>query len=245
MQIQNATALVTGANRGIGRAYVEALVKAGAKRIYATARQVEALQEVVAIAPDRIIPLTLDITNEAQVQQVAGLAQDINLLINNAGVASVGGLFDADAWGVAQAQMDTNYFGTLRMVYAFTPILQRNGGGTIVNLLSIVSVVNIPNVASYSASKAALYSATQAMRAKLAGQNIQVIGVYPGPIDTDMSSHLEIDKTSPIIVAEKTLAAIVSGTEDVYPDPMAVEVFKNLSEPLKVWEKQFAAMMPA
>lgn len=244
MQVQNATALVSGANRGIGRAYVEVLVKAGAKRIYATARNVDSLKDVVAIAPDRIVPLTLDITNEAQVQQVATVAQDVNLLINNAGIASVGGLFDPDAWEVAQLQMNTNYFGTLRMVYAFAPILQQNGGGAIVNLLSIVSVVNVPNVASYSASKAALYSATQAMRAKLAGQNIQVIGVYPGPIDTAMSSHLDIDKTAPIVVAEQTLAGIESGTEDVYPDPMAVAVFKNLSEPLKVWEKQFAAMMP-
>lgn len=244
MKIQETVAFVTGANRGIGKAYVEALVAAGASRVYAAARTVEALQEVVAIAPDRIVPIALDITNLDQISAVAAKAADVTLLINNAGVLGSGGLFTANSVETAQWEMTTNYFGTLYMIRAFAPILQRNGGGAVVNLLSIASVANVPVFSSYSASKAALYSLTQGMRAELAQQGTQVVGVFPGPVDTAMAEGVPLDKIAPIEVAKATLQAIEQGIEEVYPDPVSQNVFANLQTPLKAVEKQFAGMLP-
>jgi NAD(P)-dependent dehydrogenase (short-subunit alcohol dehydrogenase family) len=244
MNIQEAVAFVTGANRGIGKAYVEALVQAGARRIYAAARNADALNAVVAIAPDRIIPIALDVTQPDQVNAVAQMAQDVTLLVNNAGVLGSGGLFTATSVETAHWEMATNYFGTLYMIRAFAPILQRNGGGAIVNLLSISSVVNVPVFSSYSASKAALYSLTQGVRAELAPQGTQVIGVFPGPVDTAMSEGIPLDKVAPIEVAKATLQAIAQGIEEVYPDAVSQNVFANLQVPLKEVEKQFAGMLP-
>ncbi|WP_055076746.1 SDR family oxidoreductase [Pseudanabaena sp. 'Roaring Creek'] len=244
MNIQGSIAFVTGANRGIGKADVEALVKAGASRIYATARSIESLKDIVAIATDRIIPIALDITNPEQVIAAAEQAQDVNLLINNAGVLGAGGLFVENSIETAQWEMNTNYFGTLSMVRAFAPILKRNGGGAIVNILSVVSVANAPVFSSYSASKAALNSLTQGVRAELAAQGTQVIGVFPGPVDTDMAEAVPMDKVAPIEVANLILQAVENGIEDVYPDPVSQGVFSEIHAPLKAVEKQFAGWMP-
>lgn len=244
MNIHNSVAVVTGANRGIGRAYVEALLQAGARRIYATARSIETLQAVVALAPDLIIPIALDITDPAQVNGLAQTAQDVTLLINNAGVIGSGGLFTPNSVETAQWEMNTNYFGTLSMVRTFAPILQRNGGGAIVNMLSVVSVANAPVFASYSASKAALNSLTQDIRAELAAQGTQVVGVFPGPVATAMTEGLPVDKAEPIDVAQAVLQAIEAGLEDVYPDPVSQSAFAAIAEPLKAVEKQFASWMP-
>jgi NAD(P)-dependent dehydrogenase (short-subunit alcohol dehydrogenase family) len=244
MNIQGSVAFVSGANRGIGKAYVEALLQAGARRVYAAARTIETLNEVVAIAPDRVMPIALDVTNLDAVKAAAQIAQDTTILINNAGVLGVGGLFTDASPATAQWEMNTNYFGTLSMIRAFAPILQRNGGGAIVNLLSIVSVVNAPVFSSYSASKAALYSLTQGVRAELAAQGTLVVGVFPGPVDTAMSEGVPMDKVAPSEVANATLQAIAQGVEEVYPDPVSQNVFANLQVPLKAVEKQFAGMLP-
>jgi NAD(P)-dependent dehydrogenase (short-subunit alcohol dehydrogenase family) len=244
MNIQGSIAFVTGANRGIGKADVEALVKAGASRIYATARSIESLKDIVAIAPDRIIPIALDITNPEQVIEAAQKAQDVTLLINNAGVLGAGGLFVESSIATAQWEMNTNYFGTLSMVRAFAPILKSNGGGAIVNILSVVSVANAPVFSSYSASKAALNSLTQGIRAELASQGTQVIGVFPGPVDTDMAEAIPMDKVSPLEVANLILQAVEKGIEDVYPDSVSQGVFSEIQAPLKAVEKQFAGWMP-
>ncbi|PZO44279.1 MAG: short-chain dehydrogenase [Pseudanabaena frigida] len=244
MNIQGSIAFVTGANRGIGKADVEALVKAGASRIYATARSIESLKDIVAIAPDRIIPIALDITNPEQVIEAAQKAQDVTLLINNAGVLGAGGLFVESSIATAQWEMNTNYFGALSMVRAFAPILKNNGGGAIVNILSVVSVANAPVYSSYSASKAALHSLTQGIRAELASQGTQVIGVFPGPVDTDMAEAVPMDKVAPIEVANLILQAVENGIEDVYPDPVSQGVFSEIQVPLKAVEKQFAGWLP-
>jgi NAD(P)-dependent dehydrogenase (short-subunit alcohol dehydrogenase family) len=244
MNIQGSIAFVTGANRGIGKADVEALVNAGASRIYATARSVESLKDTVAIAPDRIIPIALDITNPEQVTAAAQQAQDVTLLINNAGVLGAGGLFVERSMETAQWEMNTNYFGTLSMVRAFAPILKRNGGGAIVNILSVVAVANAPVFSSYSASKAALNSLTQGIRAELTPQGTQVIGVFPGPVDTDMAEAIPMDKVAPIEVANLILQAVEQGIEDVYPDPVSQSVFSEIQAPLKAVEKQFAGWLP-
>jgi NAD(P)-dependent dehydrogenase (short-subunit alcohol dehydrogenase family) len=244
MNVQDSVAFVTGANRGIGKAYVKALLQAGARRIYATARSIEALTDVVAIAPDRIISIALDVTDLAQVKAAAETAQDVTLLINNAGVIGSGGLFTPNSVETAQWEMNTNYFGTLSMVRTFAPILKGNGGGAIVNMLSVVAVANAPVFGSYSASKAALHSLTQDIRAELAAQGTQVVGVFPGPVDTAMTEGLPVDKTEPIAVAQAVLQAVGAGLEDVYPDPVSQSAFAAISEPLKAVEKMFAGWMP-
>ncbi len=244
MNVQESVAFVTGANRGIGKAYVEALVQAGARRIYAAARSLDTLNDVVAIAPDRIVPIALDVTDPAHVNAAAQIAQDVTLLINNAGVIGSGGLFTANSVETAQWEMNTNYFGTLSMVRAFAPILQRNGGGAIINMLSVVSVASAPVFGSYSASKAALNSLTQDIRAELATQGTQVIGVFPGPVDTAMADGVPGDKAEPIAVANAALDAVETGLEDVYPDPVSQRVFSAIADPLKAVEKMFAGWMP-
>jgi NAD(P)-dependent dehydrogenase (short-subunit alcohol dehydrogenase family) len=244
MNVQGSTVLITGANRGIGKAYVEGFLEAGAARIYATARSLAALEAVVAMAPDRIIPLALDVTRPEEVAVVAQQAPDVNILINNAGVLGSGGLFTDQSVETAQWEMQTNYFGTLSMVRAFAPVLKRNGGGAIVNLLSIVSVVNAPVFSSYSASKAALYSLTQGVRAELAKQGTHVIGVFPGPVDTAMAEGVPMDKIAPIAVAQATIRAIAEQIEEVYPDPTSQHVFAHLQSPLKEVEREFAGMLP-
>ncbi len=244
MNVQESVAFVTGANRGIGKAYVEALVQAGARHIYAAARSIDTLKDVVAIAPDRITPIALDVTVPEQVNAAAQTAQDVTLLINNAGVIGSGGLFIASTIETAQWEMNTNYFGTLSVVRAFAPILQRNGGGAIVNMLSVVSVANAPVFSSYSASKAALHSLTQGIRAELAKQGTQVVGVFPGPVDTAMTEGVPGDKAVPLEVAKTILQAVETGIEDVYPDAVSQIVFSTISDPLKAVEKQFASWMP-
>jgi len=244
MQIQDSVALVTGANRGIGQAYVEALIRAGARRVYAAARQVDTLTDVVAIAPQQVIPVALDVTRSEQIDAAAKLAHDVTLLINNAGVIGSGGLFTPNSVETAQGEMNTNYFGTLLMVRAFAPILQRHGGGAIVNMMSVVSVANAPVFGSYSASKAALNSLTQNIRAELAPQGTLVVGVFPGPVDTAMAAGVPGDKAEPIDVAKAALQAVEAGLEDVYPDAVSQHVFAAIADPLKAVEKQFATWLP-
>jgi NAD(P)-dependent dehydrogenase (short-subunit alcohol dehydrogenase family) len=244
MDIQGSVAFVTGANRGIGKAYIAALVQAGARRIYATARNVETLKDVVALAPDRVIPLALDVTNPAQILAAAQIATDVNLLINNAGVLSAGGFFAPNSVENAQWEMNTNYFGTLQMIRAFAPILKVNGGGVIVNMLSIVSVVSVPVYGSYSASKAALHALTQGIRAELAQQGTHVVAVFPGPVDTDMAEGVPMEKVAPSEIANASLQAVEKQIEDVYPDPVSQNVFAEIHTPLKALEQQFAGMLP-
>jgi NAD(P)-dependent dehydrogenase (short-subunit alcohol dehydrogenase family) len=244
MDINTTVALVTGANRGIGKAFVETLHQTGVKRIYATARNLESLQDVVAIAPEKIIPIALDVTNLDQIAQVAQQTLDVNLLINNAGVLGSGGFFAENSLETAQWEMSTNYFGTLYMIRTFAPILKHNGGGAIINLLSIASIVNVPVFASYSASKAALHSLTQGARAELAQQGTLVVGVFPGPVDTAMSDGVPLDKVPPIQIAQAALQAVEQGIEDVYPDPVSQQFFTGISQNPKAVEKQFAGMLP-
>ncbi|BAZ18707.1 short-chain dehydrogenase/reductase SDR (plasmid) [Calothrix sp. NIES-4071] len=160
MNIKTSIALVTGANRGIGKAIVEALCCQGVKRIYATARDINSLKNLVSLDPQKIIPIELDVTKLEQVLSVAELAQNVNVLINNAGVLARDGFFSASSVENARWEMETNFYGTLHMIRAFAPILGNNGGGAIINLVSLVSHVNVPMFGTYSASKAAALSLT-------------------------------------------------------------------------------------
>jgi NAD(P)-dependent dehydrogenase (short-subunit alcohol dehydrogenase family) len=235
--------LVTGANRGIGRAYVEALVKAGARKVYATARKAESVQDLVAAHPGVVEVFALDISDPAQIANAAAKASDVTVLINNAGVANGGFLLaEAGASGMRK-DVAVNVFGTTDMIRAFAPVLQANGGGAIVVLNSIASLVNFPLLSGYSASKAALHSVTQGVRAELAHKGTLVTGVYPGPIDTAMAEPIDMPKEPPSAVADATLTALANGDEEVFPDAMAKDVAKNFKADWKALEKSMAAMV--
>jgi NAD(P)-dependent dehydrogenase (short-subunit alcohol dehydrogenase family) len=185
MRLENAVALVTGANGGIGQYYIEALRIAGVARIYAGARNPNSLTEIVAKDPQRIIPISLDIVDEQSIIAAAEKCKDVTLLINNAGIGLLKSLISATDLKSARSEMEVNYFGTLAMCRAFAPVLKSNGSGAIVNMLSILGKVNFPMNASYSASKAAAILMTQGVRAELAAQGTLVVGVMPGTVDTE------------------------------------------------------------
>ncbi len=244
MRIENTTAFVSGANRGIGKAFVEELLLAGAKKVYAAARDPEQLGDLIAPEPDRIEAVALDITDPDMIRAAAEGQSDVTLLVNNAGIAAFAGFIAADDSATARVEMETNYFGTLNMVRAFAPVLAKNGGGAIVNLASIASHVNFPVLGSYSASKAAVHSLTQGVRAELASRGTLVVGVYPGPVDTDMAADFPMDKTPPNEVVRVILDAVEAGTEDVYPDPMSKELHAGLLGDPKAVERQTGGMLP-
>ncbi len=241
MKIDKSTALVTGANRGIGRAFVEALLEQGAARVYAAARQPDSLTELVQTAPDRVVPLKLDVTDHESVALAAETASDVDLLINNAGVLAFTDLLTGDL-DLIRRDMETNYYGMLNMARAFAPVLATNTPAAMVNVLSVVSLASMPMIGGYSASKAAAFSLTQGIRKRLSEQGIAVHAVFPGPIDTDMARDLDMPKASPRDVAVASLEAVESGTQDTFPDPMAREVHSTWSSDPKALEMQFAAM---
>jgi NAD(P)-dependent dehydrogenase (short-subunit alcohol dehydrogenase family) len=244
-KIEGKAALVTGANRGIGRAFVEELLAAGVAKVYAAARDTETLSDLVEMGNGRVVPLALDVTKPNMIEAAAEIHRDVALLINNAGVAAFEGIIDARSGAPARDEMETNYFGTFNMIRAFAPVLAANGGGAIVNLSSIAAHVNFPVLGSYSASKAAVHSLTQGVRAELAAQGTLVVGVYPGPVDTDMVASLPMDKTPPNRVVRTVLDGVEAGEEDIYPDPMSSEMRSGLLGDPKAVEKQVAGMLPA
>jgi short-subunit dehydrogenase len=245
MKVEGVVALVTGANGGIGKHYIEALQTAGAARIYAGARNPEALTEIASTAPERIIPIQLDIVDRESIQAAAARCQDVSLLINNAGIAKYQGLIAAPDLSSARAEMEVNYFGTLEMCRAFAPILKTHEGGAIVNMQSIIALVNFPKNGGYSASRAASLSMTQGIRAELAAQGTLVVAVLPGTVDTSMSKNDPPPKVSPSEVARVALQAVIDCTEEVYPGEQAKDMAAKLLQDPKSIEKWMATMLPA
>jgi NAD(P)-dependent dehydrogenase (short-subunit alcohol dehydrogenase family) len=241
MNISSSIALVTGANRGIGRAFVEGLLRGGARRVYAAARNPALLEPVVALDRARVIPLKIDITSWRDVETAAQAAADVNLLINNAGVLASGNVLASDV-GLLQQDMETNYLGTLTMIRHFAPVIERNGGGAIINVLTLIALASMPGFGGYSASKAAAYSMTQAVRAELASKGIRVHAVFPGAVDTDMLRGVEMPKTSPQEVAQVVLAAVQAGEEDIFPDPMSQNAQATWRQDPKALERMFASL---
>ncbi|PSN10446.1 short-chain dehydrogenase [filamentous cyanobacterium CCT1] len=252
MQVKDSVVLVTGANSGIGKHYIDVLLAMGAARIYAGARQLSSLDDLIAIDPDRIIPVALDVTNQATIDAAAMQCHDVNLLINNAGIGLLKGLISAPDLAAARAEMEVNYFGTLAMCRAFAPVLKANGGGAstpggstcIVNMLSILGRVNFPMNASYSASKGAGYILTQGVRAELAAQNTLVVGVMPATVDTKSSQDFPPPKVAPEMVVQEALQAVEDGVEDVYPGEQAKAMAAQLLSDPKGLEKAMATMVP-
>ncbi len=212
MQIEGAVALVTGANRGLGKAFARALVERGARTVYAGARSPEDVTD-----PD-VTPIRLDITSAEQVADAVRRCADVTLLINNAVEGRQSPLIGAGSLEAARAQMETNYFGTLAMCQAFAPVLARNGGGALVNMLSIVSFFNRPSIGSFCATKAALWSMTNGIRIELRSQGTLVVGVHAGFIDTRQAIGFHGPKHDPADVAALVLDAIEAGREEVLAD---------------------------
>ena len=248
MKIEDSIALVTGSNRGIGLALVTALVNGGAKKVYAGMRNVDQFKNsdshFLESFKGKVEPVSLDITKKNQVDSAVKKAYDVQLLINNAGIANFSGFIAAEDLTSARQEMEVNYFATLAMIRGFAPVLKKNGGGTIVNILSVASLVNFPMLGSYSASKAALFSLTQGVRAELAAQGTTVTGIFPGPIDTDMGKDIDMEKASPDTLAQGTLDGIEKGEEDIFIDEMAVQFKQGLLSDPKAVERQCAEMLP-
>jgi NAD(P)-dependent dehydrogenase (short-subunit alcohol dehydrogenase family) len=236
MDITQATALVTGANRGIGHALVRALLDAGAKRVYAGARD----PSTVDNRDRRVVPLRIDVTDAASIATLPMAAPDLTLLINNAGVLDFGGPLEASD-EVLDRNFAANFFGPLRMARALAPTIARNGNGAIANVLTIVALASMPALAAYNASKAASWSMTQSLRASLAAKGIAVHAVFPGPVDTEMAAAITFPKTSPDEVARAIVAGIAAGEEDIFPDPMSRQVYDGWRQDHKAVERQFAA----
>jgi NAD(P)-dependent dehydrogenase (short-subunit alcohol dehydrogenase family) len=244
MKLSNAVVLITGANRGLGRALVQRSLAAGARRVYAGARDPSLLAPIVRSAPDRVIPLALDVTDPASIAAAAARAPDVTLLVNNAGVLASFGVLTSPTDAV-ERDFAVNLFGMLATTRAWLPALERAAGtgeAGVLNVLSIVSFANMPALGGYSASKAAAYSVTQALRNELAGKRIAVHAAFPGPIDTDMIRDMPIPKTSPDDVATAILDAVERGIDEVLPDPASRELHAMWKQDPRALERQFVQM---
>jgi NAD(P)-dependent dehydrogenase (short-subunit alcohol dehydrogenase family) len=223
MKIENSTVLITGANRGLGASFVEAALSRGAAKVYAPARRPEPSPVSV------VVPITLDVTDEATIAAAASVARDVTIVINNAGIAVPGGVTGADADASFRRQMETNVFGMLAVSRAFAPVLAGNGGGALVNMLSALSWINAPVLGGYSASKAAAWGVTNALRNELRAAGTLVVGVHAGFIDTDMARGFPGPKSSPAEVVAQVFDAIEAGAEEVLADEVTRRLKAGLS----------------
>lgn len=223
MQIKNSVVLVTGANRGLGQAFVNELLQAGAAKIYAAGR------DPSTITLQGVVPIQLDVTNAADVAAAAARCTDLTLLINNAGIGRGSSFLAVGSTDAARAELETNFFGPLALSQAFAPILKANGGGAIVNVLSVLSWLNISTAATYSASKSAAWSLTNGLRNELRPQGTQVVGVHVGFMDTDMARGVPGPKADPLDVARQTLAALEAGQDEVLADELSRNVKQALA----------------
>lgn len=223
MKIENAVALVTGANRGIGLAFANELLARGARKVYAGAR------DPATVKQSGVQALQLDVTKPDEVRAAALAAPDVTLVINNAGIAQPGGFLAPDSEEVARRLMETNYFAMLRMSKAFAPVLKANGGGAMLNVLSIASWVNGGELAAYAASKSAAWSLTNALRNELRSQNTQVLALHMGFVDTDLTRGLNAQKSRPEDVVRRALDGLASGLDEVLADALTQQVKRGMT----------------
>lgn len=226
MKLDNATVLITGANRGIGLAFVREALARGARKVYAGARDPAT---VSALQLPGIEALQLDVTNPTDVAAAAARCGDVTLLVNNAGIAQMGGFLADGSIDAARAQLETNYFGPLRMSLAFAPILARQGGGAILNVLSVASWISSPMLAVYGSSKSAAWSLTNGLRHDLRQQGTQVLGMHMGFVDTDLTRGIEMAKSTPEAVVRAALDALEAGADEVLADEITRQVKQGLS----------------
>jgi len=231
MKINGTVALVTGANRGLGLAFAKALLAAGASKVYAGAR------DPSRVDIPGVTPIRLDITDADRVASVAQACPDVRLVINNAGAFQQQGFLGERAEQAVREQFETNFFGMLSMSRAFAPVLAANGGGALVNVLSVLSWINLPTAGAYSASKAAAWALTNGLRNELRAQKTQVIAVHAAFIDTDMARHIPGPKVQASDVALQTLAAIEAGQDEVLADDVTRQVKQALNAEPPIYVK--------
>ena len=236
MNIAHKTVLITGANRGIGRALVLEALSRGAKGVYAGTRG------TLDIVDERVTPLMLDVTNAEQIEQAVRQVSSLDVLINNSGIAPYDDLSDP---AVIEQTLAVNFFGMYKVSRAFLPMLKRSHGA-IVNNLSLMALAPLPLTPSYAVSKAAALSMTQSLRALLASEGVKVHGVFLGPVDTDMTRGFEVPKASPESVAHGIFDGLQNGEEDIFPDPMSESLADSWrTGAVKAFERESAALVAA
>ncbi|MEM9941239.1 MAG: SDR family oxidoreductase [Planctomycetota bacterium] len=234
--IQNKVVLITGANRGIGKAILEEAIRRGAAKVYAAVRKLELAQPLVQTYGDRVVPIHVDLTDESSILLAADKAADVDIVVNNAGVLTTTNSVDDQVLESLRFEFDVNVYGLVRIAKAFAPVLRTNGGGALVQLNSVVSLKTFSQFTTYSASKAASYAITQGLRDSLKEQGTHVVSVHPGPIQTDMiqdDDDLQAIAEPPSLVANAIFDAIENQTFHVWPDSMAKEVgsvYQNFAE---------------
>ena len=234
MNIQNAVVLITGANRGIGLAFARELLARGARKVYAAAR------DPATVTLPGVQALRLDVTQPEEIAAAAQLATDVTLVINNAGIAQPGGFLSPDSDAVTRRIFETNFFGVLNMSQAFAPVLKTNGGGALLNVLSVASWVNGGELAAYSASKSAAWSLTNALRHELAGQKTQVLGLHMAYVDTDLTRGFEVPKSSAETIVQRALDGLEAGADEVLADVLTEQVRQGLTAARPVYLPQGA-----
>lgn len=240
--VKGKTVLVTGADGGIGRALVEAFVKAGATRVWTASRKpLPGVPDESAI----VRPVRMDVTDVASVEAaVAATGGEVEILVNNAGVTAISGLLDADTIDGARQEMEVNYLGTLNVIRGFAPAMKRRGQGVIVNVLTVLAHANLPSMGSYCASKAAALSMTQGVRAELMPWGVRVAAIFPSTVDTPASADSPPPKLRPGQVAEAVVRQIIDGTEDVYPGRIAADLYAGWRDSHKVVERELGMALP-
>lgn len=223
MKIKDSVALVTGANRGLGLAFTKALLAGGARKVYAAARDPASVKQA------GVQSVRLDVTQAEQVEAAARELGDVNLLINNAGIIRGSGFLTPDGLEATRAEFETNFFGPLLTARAFAPVLAKNGGGAIVNVLSVLSWVSLSTSSSYSASKAAAWSLSNGLRNELRGQGTEVLSLHVGFMDTDMVRNVAAPKAQPDDVVKQVLAALEEGKSEILADDVSRRIKQNLS----------------
>lgn len=223
MKLDNATVLITGANRGIGRAFAEAVLARGARKVYAAARDPD------SVTLPGVTPLRLDVNSPADIAAAVAAAGDVTVVINNAGVAEFGGVVDADAETRLRRQLETNLFGVLRISQAFAPVLAAHGGGALLNVASIASWVTSPALAGYAVTKSAVWSLSNGLRHELRDQKTQVTTLHMAFVDTGMTQGIDAPKSTPQAIVNQALDGLEAGAEEVLADEWTRQVKLGLS----------------
>ena len=222
MKLDNAVVLITGANRGIGLAFAREALRRGARKVYAGAR------DPASVTLPGVEAIKLDVNNPADIAAAAAKYKDVTLLINNAGIAKIGGFLAEGSVDALRAQLETNVFGPLRLSQAFAATLAANGGGAILNVLSIASWISSPLLATYAATKSAAWSLTNGLRNELRAQKTQVLGLHMGFVDTDLTQGIDAPKSTPQQIVQRAFDALETGTEEVLADEITQQAKKGL-----------------
>ena len=234
------TVFISGSNRGIGKAIAVELLEQGAKKVYAGARDTSSLDNLKVKYGDKLVPVELDVTDDNSINEAAAKIKDVDILVNNAGVFATGGIFSEQAFDSLDTNLRVNLWGVIKLTNAVIEQLKQPGETAIINISSVAGLANMPMAATYSVSKSAVHSLTQGMRGELVNNNVLVMGVYPGPIDTDMAKGLPMEKDSPENVAKNIVQGLIEGKNDVFPDAMSNQVGALYAENPKSVEDNFS-----